>query len=137
MKVPSEFSQRNVQPDQFESLSKLVAQLQVRLKENEDKVKSFEQFLNISNPMGAPYVLKPGKSEITLPVNFTGLKNVEIPSWLSDMYRSLPAFNYNPLPFAELSKRSFKSLTKMANGDWYEGQWCAATGKRDGFGYCL
>ena len=79
--------------------------------------------MNYSNPVGASYVLKPNKSEIHLPVNFKGVKNVNIPSWITTTYDGLTPFNYSPLPFADLSKRAFKPLTKMSNGDWYEGQW--------------
>ena len=40
------------------------------------------------------------------------------------------------MPFLEFGKRQFVTITKLANGDLYEGQW-NTEGKRDGFGYCL
>ena len=40
------------------------------------------------------------------------------------------------MPFLEFGKRHFITLTKLANGDQFEGQ-MNAEGKRDGFGYAV
>ena len=40
------------------------------------------------------------------------------------------------MPFLEFGKRQFITLTKLANGDQFEGQ-MNSEGKRDGFGYAV
>ena len=56
----------------------MVEQLQKKVAENDHKVKSFEKFLNYSNPMGTVYVLKPGKSVVNMPVNFDDMKGGKV-----------------------------------------------------------
>ena len=89
---------------------------------NENKVKSFEKFLNYSNPLGTTYVLKPGKSVVNMPVNFQDVKDPIIDS-IKKLHASLPPFNYSPVPFSEFHSRKFVTVKKLPNGDWYEGQW--------------
>jgi hypothetical protein len=43
------------------------------MEHNSNKVLGFEKFINSSNILGHPFVLKPGKSIINLPVNFTAV----------------------------------------------------------------
>ena len=57
----------------------MVEQLQKQVTDNDHKVKSFEKFLNYSNPMGTVYVLKPGKSEVHMPVDFSTMKGGQVP----------------------------------------------------------
>ena len=63
----------------------MVTDLQEKVVESENRAYSFEKFLNHSNPMGMPYVLNPGRSEVNLPVNYN-LPNLRrgtvIPSYL-------------------------------------------------------
>lgn len=88
--------------------------------------------------MGMSYVLRPGRSEVHMPVNFDGLKRgAVVPAWLRQLHESLPMFNYSPVPFVDFHKRSFRPLTRTHTGDYYEGQWSDVTNKRDGFGYCI
>lgn len=107
--------------------------MQERLTESEAKVNSFESFLNYSNPLGQAYSLKPGRSLIFMDINYDGLN---CQNELRDYHRTLEPFNYSPVPFLDFGKRQFVTITKLANGDLYEGQW-NQDGKRDGFGYAL
>ena len=110
-----------------------IEELQRKLRANEDKVDSFEKFLNYSNPLGQAYSLKPGRSLIYLEVNYAGLA---CPGDLANFHKQLDRWNYSPVPFLEFGKRSFITITRLQNGDFYEGQW-NQQGKRDGFGYAL
>jgi hypothetical protein len=100
---------------------------------NEAKINSFETFLNYSNPLGQAYSLKPGRSLIYLQINYG---SILCSSDLKEYHQSLESYNYAPVPFLEFGKRHFITLTKLANGDHFEGQ-MNAEGKRDGFGYAL
>ena len=70
---------------------------------------------------------------IYLEINYTGLN---CPQDLNEYHRSLEPWNYSPVPFLEFGRRQFVTVTKLSNGDYYEGQW-NTEGKRDGFGYAL
>ncbi len=43
------------------------------MEHNSNKMLGLEKFINSSNILGNPFVLKPGKSIINLPVNFTAV----------------------------------------------------------------
>jgi len=88
------------------------------MKNNEAKVNSFETFLNYSNPLGQAYSLKPGRSLIYLQINYDGLA---CSTDLKEYHKSLEQYNYAPVPFLEFGKRHFITLTKLANGDQFEG----------------
>ena len=84
------------------------------------------------------YVLRPGRSEVSLPVSFDSLKRgVKVPDWMRMLHSNLPDFNYSPVPFIDFHKRSFRPMARTATGDFYEGQWSDLTNRRDGFGYCI
>ena len=88
--------------------------------------------------MGMAYTLTSSKSQVHLPVNFDGIKrDFVVPQGIKQFYSSLSPFNYSPIPFLDLHKRSFRPLRRIATGDYYEGQWSEITEKRDGFGYCI
>lgn len=104
---------------------------------NANKVLGMEKFINQSNIMGQPFVLKPGKSIVHLPVDFTAAERLlkdevkgrshskrvrELPEFMRKEYEKLELFNYSPIPLLDLHKRQFLPLTRLQNtGDLYEG----------------
>lgn len=79
------------QSAQIQQLFELVGKLQTKVEESENKAASFEKFLNHSNPMGTPYILNPGRSEVYLPVKFDQLKKgVTVQLGIRQIFDSLP-----------------------------------------------
>lgn len=97
---------------------------------------SLEKFINTSNILGQPYILKPGRGVVHLPVNFSDAEKLlkqeaaakpkqgrrELPDFIRREHDRLPQYNYSPIPFVDLHKRQFLALTIVKpNGDLFEG----------------